>query len=591
MSSVSACTAEMDAGDGDGDGSGSGAGSGSGSGSGSATSCTDPFTGDTVPEGGSIQSYTTATAADANACAAAQVTSTCTAGQLLPPPASAAACLGEPEPPAGLGYYFSDCQAGAQTGCVPGDNANPGTSPAAPKRNLDGFSINTLPAGAHIVFARGGAWTNQWFVVNNYNATTQAPLVFGSYAPSWGGTARPIIRIDQARPALFEFGRYNDTFDDGGYIVRNLVIDGAGDPNSWGFWLRDRLHDLTIENVEITGFAIGINAQSETGDGINRLIMRGSNIHHNSAMGFLGDIHNSLLENNLFRENNFSGSGFNHAIYFGGQGTNTVVRNNQFQNNSIVNGTCTGGNVTVHGVWDNLLLEGNTISQVTSSGGCYGFSLNPGYASAESMTNFVVRGNTIVNLGNCAVCASGTPGLVVENNLVVQTNAQYHAAIIIGQGDLSPDDTADGGAIVRNNTVYMSNTTAGAGIRVNDAGSEVQVVSNLVYLAVGVSDNTACFQHGAPSNYTAFDYNLCYRASSGPWSDLYATLAAAQSAGMDTHSRTADPGFTMLPTATSWSCQLAAGSPAVDAGHPTMSSSTAFGYGARTVADIGACER
>ena len=54
--------------------------------------------------------------------------------------------------PAGL--FFRDCQAGAMPGCVAGNNSNAGTS-AAPKRDLSGIDVNSLPAGTRLRFARG----------------------------------------------------------------------------------------------------------------------------------------------------------------------------------------------------------------------------------------------------------------------------------------------------------------------------------------------------------------------------------------------------------------------------------------------------
>lgn len=566
-----------------------GGGSGSGSGSGSGGACIDPFSGEPIAPGGLIVSYSIATAATQPECDAARIETTCTANGLLPPPGGSPSCIAEPLPPPGMGYYLSDCQPGAHPGCVAGNDANPGTSPDAPRRTLAGLNLDTLPAGTHIVFARGGVWTDLYIRLQNTNVTTQAPLVFGSYAPSWGGTARPILHPSANALGLFEFGTYNNTSDDGGYTIRNLVLAGNGTEN-WGLWLREHVHDVTIENVEISGFAIGIHSQSGSGAGVHHLRVRGSTVLRNSGMGMLGSLNDSIIEDSIFAENNFSGSGFNHAIYLGGGGSHIVLRNNQFLNNSIVNGQCTGGNVTVHGIWDDVLAEGNLIQQTMAAGGCYGFSFNPGYLTAESMTHFVARGNTIVNLGNCGVCSSGVPGIVVEDNVIVQTNPQYHAAIVVGDSEVAAPDTLDGNGIVRNNTIYMTQATGGAGIKVDQARTGVQVVSNLVYLGAGVSNTTACFQHGATGNYTAFDHNLCYRASAGPWSNQFPTLAAAQTAGIDAHSMTSDPGFVTLPGATPWSCALSASSPAIDAGHPQLSSPVAFGYASRSAADIGACE-
>jgi hypothetical protein len=109
--------------------------------------------------------------------------------------------------------------------------------------------------------------------------------------------------------------------------------------------------------------------------GNTALLIRNNDIHHNSEMGILGDAIDMVIEGNSLANNNPSGSAFQHALYLAGHGRNGVVRNNTFRNNSVVNGVCTGGNLTVHGQWVGLLVEGNTIRQDASQGGCYGISI------------------------------------------------------------------------------------------------------------------------------------------------------------------------------------------------------------------------
>ena len=506
-------------------------------------------------------------------------------------------CPGAPATPTftlGAAYYFSDCAVGAAAGCVAGDNANAGTSAAAPKRDLTGFNVNTLPAGTQLRFARGGAWTNFRMVLQNYNATATSPIVVEAYSPSWGGTAKPWLKAS-AGISGFEFGTYQqDVNDDGGYVVRDLKIDGQGAAD-WGFWLRAVLRNVLIENMEITGFKIGLHVQSAEGTaGIRFLTVRNNNIHHNSDMGWLGNANDLRIEGNTIANNNYSGSGFSHGIYLGGGGVRAVVRNNVLTGNSVVGGTCTGGNLTVHGRWDGVTIEGNTISQTSAAGGCYGVSLNPGYATAEYLRNFVVRGNTIVNLGYCAICASSAPGIVMESNVIGNTQATYQAGLLIG-GDIGAGDDADTAGVVRNNTVYFAQAGAGSeGVALRGtAGQNLRVASNLIYFGAGSNASHHCFAHPALSNFTTFANNLCHHAGGGgDWSTSFATLAAAQGAGFDVGGTSAAPNFVAAPASgNGYSCQLQAASPAVNAGHPTASSPVDRACGPRSVPDIGACER
>lgn len=477
-------------------------------------------------------------------------------------------------PTAGPVLHFADCQAGAQPGCVPGDNANAGTSPQAPKRTLAGIDVNALPAGTQLLFARGGAWNDVGMILRNMNATPERPLVFASYPSAWGGSTRPWLRVSSLT-SIFVFGWYNETENDGGYTIRGLKLDGVGVQQGAGIFVGNNVHHVLLEDLEITGFSIGVQAQ-QNGAHPTTYTLRNSHIHHNSAMGLLGDGTDVVIEHNLFEANNFSGSAFNHAIYLGGHGRNGIVRHNRFLRNSVVNGRCTGGNVTVHGQWDGLLVEHNSIEQDASDMGCYGFSINPGYDTAEYFRGLVLRNNRIVNLGGCAICLTSVPGAVVENNLVVNTHPNYNVGIVIPDRDYGAGDAADGNAIIRNNTIVLHRAAAwneAIALRAN-AGTGHQVVSNLIYFGTGSDPNHRCFTHGARSQYQAFDNNLCFHAAgTGRWSEAYANLGAANAAGFDLLGLAVDPRFVSLPSlGNDWDELIQATSPARGAGHPTLSS-------------------
>jgi hypothetical protein len=374
---------------------------------------------------------------------------------------------------------------------VPGDNANTGHTSATPKQNLSGFNVNALPAGTQLLFARGGAWTDFYVMLKNLYATPTQPIVFDSYTPAWGGVASPWLKVSHF--VGFEFGHYNDRDNDGGYTLRNLKLDGEG-VSDWGLWLRANLRNLTVENLEITRFEIGVHSQSDAIDGVTFFTLRNSNIHHNSSMGMLGSANDSVIDGNTFAYNNFSGSVFSHAIYLGSgshESRNVSVRGNTFTNNSVctdltycpskpaLTGACDGGNVTVHGQWDGVLIENNRIEQAASTGGCYGFSITTGYNSAEWFRNFVVRGNTVVNLGNCSVCANAAPGILVEDNRFINSQTTYHAGASIG-GSTGAGDDVDSGAIVRNNIACFPSSAPYQTVA-NVSGAGAQVTGNTTY--------------------------------------------------------------------------------------------------------------
>ncbi len=505
-----------------------------------------------------------------------------------------------PELPAATGptYYFSDCQTGASAGCVPGDNAHAGTTAAVPKRTLAGIDVNALPAGSRLLFARGGVWTAFSLQLHNLHVTPTQPLVFDAYTPTWGGMAAPWLKVG-GMSVVFQFGAFGETNNDGGYTVRNLKLDGLGQANAWGVHVRNDARNVTLESLEITGFEIGVHSQNSGPLGNTALVIRNSNIHHNSDMGMLGDAIDMVIEGNTIANNNFSGSGFSHGIYLGGHGLNGTVRNNTFSHNSTVNGVCTGGNFTVHGQWNGLVVEGNTVVQAASEGGCYGISINPGYSAGhphadEYFRNLVVRGNTVVNVGGCGICLTSAPGVLIENNLIVNTQPTYMAAILISNALNSADDP-DGQATIRNNTVHMTQAGSGSeGVALRaGSGNGLRVVSNLIHYGAASSPYTRCFADTVPANYIAFDNNLCHHASgNGGWSSTYASLALARLAGLDAHGLSGDPLFVALPTAASPGTDaLQAGSPARNAGHATLSSAADRLGAARSAPDIGAREQ
>lgn len=367
-------------------------------------------------------------------------------------------------------YHFSDCQEGAAPGCVPGSNGNPGTA-AAPKRDLSAIDVNSLAPGSQLLFRRGGSWNHRMLELENDYVTPTAPLVFDAY----GEGPLPLLRTSRAN-AFLVGGRWANTSNDGGYTFRNLKLDGLGTAD-WGIWLVHNVRNVTVENVEITGFHIAIHASGGSPHGIHHVIVRNSTIRRNGSMGFLGTIHDSVFEGNLFEANNFSGSNRNHAIYQSG-GNNNTFRNNKLIRNSVSNGTCTGGNFTVHGQVDRLLIEGNLIEQDAAAGGCYGFSVTTGYDSNEWFRNVVLRDNTVVNVGYCAVCANAAPGIVIEGNRLINTANTYQVSVQIPTSKRSAGDDEDARAVVRNNVICHAAPASGS-TDVRVAGDGAQVNGNV----------------------------------------------------------------------------------------------------------------
>lgn len=301
-----------------------------------------------------------------------------------------------------------------------------------------------------MLFKRGGAWSWTSIVrLDNRNVDAESPLTFAAYDVG----AAPLL--DVSSQFAFETGEWLNTVPDGGYVFRDLKFNGGlrGGGNI-AIWLRGTVSDVLIENVEFTGFYIGLNGQGR--DDIQRVTVRKSRFTRNTGMGVLGTFNNSLFEANMIDSNNFSGSAFDHGMYLSNM-TNSTVRRNTFLNNSTVNGECLGGNLTVHGVVDGLIIENNRLYQQTSAATCFGISITTGHGNvAEVFRNVHIRHNVIVNLGGCAICLNAAPGALVENNLIINSTANPHEAIHIHGPEAGQIDHEGGGEIVRNNTACFA---------------------------------------------------------------------------------------------------------------------------------------
>jgi len=390
-------------------------------------------------------------------------------GDWAPATAPSGVCVAPPPPPGGPTLYFSDCQPGAAANCVAGDNSSPGTQ-SAPKRDLTAVNLNTLPAGATLLFARGGAWNMAGLRFENLNVSAAAPLTLDAY----GSGERPLFRRTGA--TMFQFGgNWGNTSNDGGYVVRNIVADGLDHAaNSRGVWLVQNVSDVLFENVAIRRFWAGIESSQGAPHNVVRFALRDSEVSFNSHMGFNGRGQAFTFERNRFEGNNFSGSGFNHAIYLSYGGAH-VVKGNSFAGNSTVNGRCTGGNVTFHGVIEGLLVEGNRIEAPAADPGCYGISVTAGHSGTEAFRNVVIRGNRTDNLGLCGICVNSAPGVVIEGNVTRKDSSEAHTGVILPVNS-GGDETPSVGAVVRGNTACYPQSAANQ--RVAQVGVAATVEGN-----------------------------------------------------------------------------------------------------------------
>lgn len=494
-------------------------------------------------------------------------------------------------------YYVCDCATNADPNCIVGNDSNNGITINTPWRSITKVNtiVNTLLAGDQILFAKGGSWINaQIGDIHNYNSTATNPIIFDSYQPSWGGTAKPILT--ELRPSynLFTFSDGGDATHDEGYTIRNLDLRGGGS-DQIGIVAWNDADYITMENLNIFGFSIGVycagaNLPEPGADRQNQYMkLLNSSITNCSSQGFLGGADYLLIEGCFFNNNGFDQAVFNHNIYLDSDGNNIIVRNNELYKSAVVNGKADGVSLVVHGVHDNLLIEGNYVHEDIGmvTGNAWGIAVDPGYNEPEGFVNLVIRGNLVVNMFNVGIGVASCAGAIIENNVIINESAADLRAIAAPDRSRGNDDTAMTNVTVRNNSIYLRNANADTiGILVGEEGTNHKIISNVISL-----DNGNGFQMNLPnSNYTSVDYNRMEVLNNARWESGQTLSTWSSTRGFDLNSSTGNPLFTS-PGSPNFNLRPLSSSPLINAGHPTLSATTDYlGISRNGISDIGAYE-
>ncbi|WKZ56080.1 MAG: GC-type dockerin domain-anchored protein [Bdellovibrionota bacterium] len=400
--------------------------------------------------------------------------------------------------------FACDCASGADAGCIPGDDANAGTSAAAPVRTFERLRsmFGTLPAGSTVGFCRGGVFTvtgsDRWV---NFNCREDDPCTIRDYTPPWasGDEGKPKV-ISPSRSAFaFEDGGNAD--HDEGYVLINLELQGAG----IGFGVRayNDADGIYISDMDIHGFDIGVALQGSNtlnpgADAISvRAVLRNSRITNNVTQGFFGGGHWALIEGNYF-ESNGTRYILDHNIYVSG-GTGMKIIGNELYRSAMREGQCQGVSLVGHGNIANLTIEGNLIREDIGAAAqtCWGIAIDTGYASAESFPGLVIRGNTVLNVGNQSIGCTACSDAIIENNVVIQMQPFGGTQITAPNRAPGSSDAPTERVTIRNNSVYIGES--GGTAVVNSAPGAV------------VANNAASIAAAASCGATALNNGVCHR--------------------------------------------------------------------------------
>ena len=500
---------------------------------------------------------------------------------------------------AGFGtiYYVCDDAFGADPNCIAGNDSNSGTSIDSPWRSLTKVNseINLLQAGDQILFAKGGAWINASLTnINNYNTSAENPIIFDSYDPLWGGTAKPILSETRVGTNLFNFVDAGNADHDEGYIVRNLDLRGGG-TGQWAVFAFNDVDHITLDNLDISDFDIGVhcagsNSPNPGTDGQNQhMKLLNSIITNCSNQGFLGGGDYLLIEGCHFENNGFAMAVFNHNIYVS-NGDSVIIRNNELYQSAVINGHADGVSMVVHGLHKNLIIEGNFVHEDLGmvTGNAWGIAVDPGgYGTPEGVTGLIIRGNLLLNMFNICIGITSCPGAVIENNVIINESAADLNAIVVPDRNRDNDDLIMTNVTVRNNSIFLRNAnTLTKAIVVGGEGSDHVVVSNVISI-----DNGNGFEMNLVDNdYLSVDYNMMELLNDANWGSDQSLNFWSLSRGFDSHSINENPQFTS-PGYPDYNLMPLTSSPVIDAGHPSLSALIDYTGAARNdIADIGAFE-
>jgi hypothetical protein len=443
---------------------------------------------------------------------------------------AAAACAAEPFPTAGTIRYACDCQTGADTKCVAGDDTNDGTSPATAWRSYGKVvaQYGLLPAGGTLALCRGGAFSaaglNSTTVANN-NCRSTTPCLLRDYAPTNWTAAVDHLPIIHSGTGIALTINENAAYHQEGFRILNLDLEGDGVGQS-GIFLDNDVSDVFVCGVTFNGmsqtgsyfggagmFPSGCYSPGppvvDTCPWQRRITYQGNLFSNIALMGFFGYGESININYNRWQHTG-SDNEFDHVLYFGAGEidhtvpmTQVILRDEHFIGNEVVDpgsgGVCDGTIIVAHGAHAGMVIQDNVFSFTTNTrtGNCFGIGIGSGTVNYPDLfLDAFIDSNVINGFSNQAITVNSCQNCTVSNNLMINDDAMFNS-ICVASGVALPEkyDLGSTDARIVNNTCYL------AGSRSNNIGVVVKGQGTGYVLA----NNVTFFD----SSSSGFDY-FCY---------------------------------------------------------------------------------
>jgi len=387
--------------------------------------------------------------------------------------------------------------------CDTGSDENDGLSLSTPwltfAKAMGNFKY--LKPGESINFCRGGVFyvdSAPW--LSNYNCTAENRCRVGDYYAdvnnASAGLERPKI-ISNNGAGLFSFQDGGNADQDGGYLVENLILESAVVSGGVGINLFNDVDDLTIRNVKVDGFKIGIYAAgvNTLNPGSNkhneRFIFEYNQVINNSGQGWLGACSDCEIRGNLFENNGYAKAIYDHNFYFSASdSTNIIIADNILRKSTFIDGACQGVSFVMHGVAKNITIENNLIEEDAGKAlpHCYGIAIDPGYAYEESFEHLIIRGNTIKNVGGLGIGCASCVDVLIENNTIINENDQFFSGVRVP--NRTENTLKSSGIVVQNNEVIVSSATSTqqVGFYIKPVDENYTLINNKVSFTSQITD-------------------------------------------------------------------------------------------------------
>ncbi len=505
-------------------------------------------------------------------------------------------------------FYVCDCQNNSDIDCLVG-NDNFDGSLINPFQSISQANsvFNSLSAGDSIHLCKGGSW----FIASNLRWVNQFcrvdnRCIITNYNPPWasGDEQKPILNFQNGSDG-FNLADSGNAEHEEGYLIENLDLRGSDDGS--GVFIANDVDDVILSNLTIANFQLGVylgssndcNINDSACDGQNkRITLQNSTIQHNTSQGWLGGSSGTKLLNNYFSDNGTQAV-FDHNVYISGSAHQVtqgilVSGNRLYRNTLDQDGACSSVSLVVHGEHDNLVIKNNEIweDEGNALSSCWGIAVDGGYSEAESFTNVLIQSNSIINVGRVGIGLGSCDNCVVENNIISNHQEFPIRAILAPDRNLAANDLPLDNISIRNNSIFINNSSASTAITVSTMGANHLIVSNAISYT-GNSNSFNCFDTDLPSSsYLDINNNLCYtpNAPNAEWSNHFGNLSQWQiSSGFSINAIEMNPGYFNPENNSLWAQDQQAS--IVNTGHSTLSSACDYNCRPRGAnPDIGAYE-